>query len=163
MNLSGFDVLAGLTAEYLAHLRSLSPWPLGSRQDAAQLFASWPDSSAFSRRAVIHVSRDPLDTCLSCYFQEFSASHSYAYDLTLLGRYYRQYERLMEHWKRVLDLPMLDVRYEDLVNDQAGTSRLMIEFCGLEWDDRCCVSMRPGAMCHAQFRAGQAAHVQAVG
>lgn len=56
--------------------------------------------------------------------------------MTLLGEYYRQYERLMAHWRNVLNLPLLDVRYEELVGNQAGTSRRMIEFCGLEWDDR---------------------------
>jgi hypothetical protein len=137
MNLSGFDVLAGLTAEYHAHLRSLSPVATRVTDKMPHNFLHLGLIQVlFPGARVIHVSRDPLDTCLSCYFQEFSASHSYAYDLTLLGGYYRQYERLMEHWRRVLDIPMLDVRYEDLVDDQAGTSRRMIEFCGLEWDDR---------------------------
>ncbi|MHC4717239.1 MAG: sulfotransferase, partial [Planctomycetota bacterium] len=48
-----------------------------------------------------------------------------------------QYERLMGHWRAVLEGPILDVSYEQLIHDQAGVSRRIIEFCGLEWDDRC--------------------------
>lgn len=137
MNLAGFDVLEGLAGDYLAQLRNLNPV-------ASRITDKMPHNFLhlgliqilFPGARVIHVGRAPLDTCLSCYFQEFSTSHSYAYDLTLLGEYYRQYERLMAHWRKVLGLPMLEVRYEDLVDDQEGISRRMIEFCGLEWDDR---------------------------
>jgi hypothetical protein len=48
-----------------------------------------------------------------------------------------QYQRLMDHWRRVLPIPMLEVRDEDLIADQAGVSRQLIETCGLAWDDRC--------------------------
>ncbi len=87
---------------------------------------------------VIHCTRDPLDSCLSCYFQHFFSAFPWAYKLGWLGAYYREYERLMEHWRRVLtDLPILDVPYESLVNDQEGWSRRIVEFAGLEWDDAC--------------------------
>jgi tetratricopeptide (TPR) repeat protein len=86
---------------------------------------------------VIHCQRDPMDTCLSCFFQNFSGAHQYAYDLGDLGSYYRGYEKLMRHWHAVLDLPILDVRYEDLVADAPVVSRRMIEFLDLPWDERC--------------------------
>ena len=91
----------------------------------------------FPGARIIHCVRDPLDTCLSCYFQHFSPSISYADDFGHLGAYYRQYQRLMQHWKEVLDIPMLQVDYETLIADQEGASRAIIEFCGLPWDDRC--------------------------
>ena len=91
----------------------------------------------FPKARVIHCVRDPLDTCLSCYFQHFADANPYAYDLGHLGAYYRQYERLMRHWQAVLDISMLEVRYEDLVADLEGVSRAMVDFCGLEWDERC--------------------------
>ena len=51
--------------------------------------------------------------------------------------YFVEYERLMEHWRRVLPIRMMEVDYEDLVTDQERVSREMISFCGLEWDERC--------------------------
>ena len=86
---------------------------------------------------VIHCRRDPLDNCLSCYFQNFASGHFYSYDLQNLGLYYNLYERLMSHWQLVLDLPVMEVHYEELVVEPEKTSRSLIEFCGLEWDDAC--------------------------
>ncbi|HWE01760.1 MAG TPA: sulfotransferase, partial [Tepidisphaeraceae bacterium] len=86
---------------------------------------------------VIHCVRDPRDTCLSCYMTDFSAQNAFSFDLKHLAGYYRDYERLMEHWNLVLDLKILDVRYEDLIADQAGQTRRMLEFLELPWDDRC--------------------------
>jgi hypothetical protein len=91
----------------------------------------------FPKARVIHTARNPLDTCVSIYFQEFSSEHAYAYDLDHLAAYYHQYERLMQHWEQTIDLPMLKVKYEDLVEDQEAWSRRMIDFLGLEWDDQC--------------------------
>lgn len=87
---------------------------------------------------VIHCVRDPLDTCLSAYFQDFSESHPYAYDLRDLGVYYSGYRKIMNNWNNVLiNTRMMEVRYEELVNDQETVSRRLVEFCGLPWDDRC--------------------------
>jgi Flp pilus assembly protein TadD len=87
---------------------------------------------------VIHIRRDPVDTCLSNYFQDFASDFlAYSNDLTHLGRHYREYERLMAHWRKVLDLPLLEVQYEELVADQERVSRQMIDFIGLQWDDAC--------------------------
>lgn len=91
----------------------------------------------FPEARVIHCVRDPLDTCLSCYFQNFEGRHTYTQDLTILGGYYLQYQRLMAHWAEVLDIAMMEVRYEELVADQERVSREMIDFCGLDWDSRC--------------------------
>ncbi|MBL26572.1 MAG: hypothetical protein CMM50_03340 [Rhodospirillaceae bacterium] len=90
----------------------------------------------FPGAQVIHCRRDPLDTCLSCYFQRFSGSHPYAYDLGNLGHYYRDYCDLMAHWHTTLDLAILDVGYEQLVAEQEDVSREMIAFLGLDWDPR---------------------------
>ena len=82
--------------------------------------------------------RDPVDTCLSCYFQQFSAALNFTMDLSDLAHYYRQHHRLMAHWRAVLPAgTMLDVPYEELVADQEAWTRRILDFLGLEWDQRC--------------------------
>ncbi len=91
----------------------------------------------FPEARVVHCVRDPRATCLSCYFRDFHGEHPYAYDLSALGRYYRMYQQLMAHWEDVLDIPIHTLRYEALVVDQEQETRRLLEFCGLEWDERC--------------------------
>ena len=91
----------------------------------------------FPSAHIIHITRDPIDNCLSIFFQRFNEHHGYATDLAHLGKYYREYRRLMAHWKDVLRIPILEVKYEDLVDKQESVSRSMVEFCGLDWDERC--------------------------
>ena len=85
---------------------------------------------------VIHCRREPRDVCLSCYLQYFRELN-FTWDLGNLGRYYRAYERLMEHWRRVLPVQPLEVDYEQLVTQPEPMIRRLLAFCGLEWDDRC--------------------------
>jgi tetratricopeptide (TPR) repeat protein len=93
---------------------------------------------ALPNAKIIHSMRDPVDTCISCFSKLFSAEQSHTYDLAELGRYYKRYERLMAHWRRVLpDGRMLDVRYEEVVADLETQARRIIAYCGLPWDDRC--------------------------
>jgi tetratricopeptide (TPR) repeat protein len=86
---------------------------------------------------VLYCRRDPLDTGLSCFRQDFTASHSWACDLDHIGRYQTACARLMEHWKSVLPLSILDVRYEDMIDDQEAASRRIMDFLGLGWDEAC--------------------------
>jgi tetratricopeptide (TPR) repeat protein len=87
---------------------------------------------------IIHTVRDPVDTCLSCFSKLFTGELNYTYDLAELGRYYRQYQLLMAHWKRVLPAGRIcDVSYEELVEDVEGQARRLVAHCGLEWDPRC--------------------------
>ena len=94
-------------------------------------------SLLFPNARVIHCRRDPVDTCLSIYCLPFNTAHPYTDNLAHLGAYYLQYLRLMSHWKSVLSIPVFEIRYEDLIGDQERWSRKLVEFCGLEWDDRC--------------------------
>ncbi len=87
---------------------------------------------------IIHVNRNPVDTCLSCFMQLFGRKQDYTYDLAELGRYYVDYSRLMEHWRSVLPAgAFLEVQYEEIVADQETQARRMIAFCGLDWNDAC--------------------------
>ncbi|NIR30129.1 MAG: tetratricopeptide repeat protein [Gammaproteobacteria bacterium] len=91
----------------------------------------------FPRARVIHCRRDPLDTCVSCYLQNFVNGLRFTYDMEHLGIAYRGYERLIAHWREALPLRMLDVQYEALVADLEQVSRELIEFLELPWDERC--------------------------
>ncbi len=87
---------------------------------------------------IIHAVRDPLDTCFSCFSKLFANGQYQTYDLAELGRYYRQYQRMMGHWRRILPTGrILDVQYEDVVVDLEGQARRIIAHCDLEWNDRC--------------------------
>jgi hypothetical protein len=94
-------------------------------------------STMFPNARIIHVMRDPVDNCLSCFQQNFAMPHTYSTDLGDLGHHYREYRRLMAHWREVIPNPMYEVQYEELVQDQERVSRELIAFCGLDWDDRC--------------------------
>jgi len=85
---------------------------------------------------VIHCVRDPVDTCLSCYFQHFGGStFAFSNRLDALSNFYAQYHRLMKHWESVLPLQVLTVRYEDLVAETEQVSRGMLNFLGRSWDE----------------------------
>jgi tetratricopeptide (TPR) repeat protein len=87
---------------------------------------------------IIHIRRDPLDTCLSRYTTLFREPVRFAHDLTELGRFYRAYERLMGHWRRVLPVGrFVEVDYDQLVADPETQARRLLDFCSVEWDAAC--------------------------
>jgi tetratricopeptide (TPR) repeat protein len=139
--------IAGLTPElvtawaedYVSGVRNLSP-------NARHITDKMPANFMFiglihamlPNAKIVHVSRNPVDNCLSCFTNLFGHGLAYSYDLAELGRYYSDYARLMSHWRRVLpEGAFLDVRYEDLVADNEVQARRLIEYCGLEWNDAC--------------------------
>lgn len=91
----------------------------------------------FPNARVVHCRRNPVDTCVSNFMQSFDQSHGYNADLAVLGRYYRDYVQLMDHWRSVLPLRFLDLDYEDMIADQEKTTRKLIEFLDLDWNDAC--------------------------
>ena len=94
-------------------------------------------SILFPQAKIIHCRRDPVDTCLSCFFQMFANGHEYTYDLIEMGRWYQAYEAMMSHWRQVLPDRMLEIQYEDLVANQEAKTRKIVDHIGLPWDDRC--------------------------
>jgi len=87
---------------------------------------------------IIYLQRDPVDTCLSCYFQDFANVASFTMDLSDLAHYCQEHHRLIAHWRQVLAREtLLVVPYAELVADPETWSRRIIEFIGLEWDPRC--------------------------
>ena len=93
---------------------------------------------ALPNARIIHANRDPIDTCASCYSKLFASELLYTYDLAELGRYHRSYQTLMDHWRKILPRGrMLEVYYEDVVSDFETQARRIVDYCGLDWDDRC--------------------------
>lgn len=93
---------------------------------------------ALPQAKIIHTRRDPVDTCLSCFSHLFAGEHPYAYDLAELGRYWRACDRLMAHWRDALPPGvLLELQYEEVVEDLEGQARRLIAHCGLEWDEAC--------------------------
>ena len=135
----GGDVFRAIGSYYAAVLRRLAP-------QARRVVDKMPSNFVFAglihlalpNARIIHVVRDPIDTCLSCYFQLFTGSLDYSYDLGELGRFYQRYRHLMDHWRDILpEGRMLEVRYEDVVGDLEASSRRILAYCGLEWDPQC--------------------------
>ena len=129
----------GLADDYRAELRRIGP-------EAVRITDKLPYNfmwiglihSVFPRARIIHCRRNPLDTCLSIYFTQFLTRMHFANDRSDLVHEYRQYERLMAHWRTVLPLDrFLEVDYETLVADREAGTRRLIAFCGLDWDQAC--------------------------
>lgn len=86
---------------------------------------------------IIDARRHPLDSCFGSYKQLFASGQPFSYDMTELGEYYLQYDRLMKHWQQVLPGFVLDVPYEAVVADLEFQVRRMLDFCGLPFEDAC--------------------------
>jgi tetratricopeptide (TPR) repeat protein len=131
--------LSEAAEEYRRLLRRIGPESLRVTDKApfnfeflGQLRLLLPDAR------IIHCRRRPIDTALSIFFMNFASSHSYAWDRGDVVFAYRQYERLMDHWRRVLPSDRFtEVQYETLVADREAETRRLIAFCGLDWDDAC--------------------------
>jgi tetratricopeptide (TPR) repeat protein len=94
--------------------------------------------TALPNARIIHMRRDPIDTCLSVYFQDFEAAYDYATDLEDLVHYHDEYFRIMQHWRCVLPPEtMIEIPYEALVTESEIWSRRMVEFLGVAWDPIC--------------------------
>ena len=91
----------------------------------------------FPKAVIVHCVRDPLDTCLSNFFQVFPAGIDFAYDLSDLGHYFRNYQRLMTHWGALLGSQLVTVSYEELVSDPEKVLKPLLQALGLAWNDAC--------------------------
>jgi tetratricopeptide (TPR) repeat protein len=125
-------------ADYLNHLKTHS-------REALRIVDKMPHNFEliglialiFPNAKIIHCKRDPIDNCVSCFMNEFSEAHGYNADQKNLGLYYREYDRLMAHWKRLLPGRIYENTYENMIADQEGETRSLIEFLDVPWDDAC--------------------------
>ena len=137
---------AELGANYVARLRAAEALRALRKLPAERITDKMPANFRFAgliplalpNARIIHTIRDPVDTCLSCFSTLFGGSQPFAYDLGELGRYYRGYADLMEHWRRVLPAGvMLDVQYETLVDNFEAEARRILAHCGVDWHEDC--------------------------
>jgi hypothetical protein len=91
----------------------------------------------FPKAKVVHIERDPLDTCLSVFFHQLSPYYAFSTRLDWLAHYYKDYQRLMSHWEAHLPMNMVSVCYEDLVADPAQEIPRIVEACGLPMEESC--------------------------
>lgn len=142
---TGYDLLDGnartetarrLSGDYLAILRRIAP-------QAARVTDKLPFNyqrlglirQVLPQAYVVHCRRNPVDTCWSIYTTYFRSRLADRGDLVF---FYRQYERLMAHWRQVLPAGrFLEIDYEALVTDPEPVTRQLIAFCGLEWHEAC--------------------------
>jgi hypothetical protein len=92
---------------------------------------------ALPNAKIIHVTRHPMAAGYAMYKTLFKDGYPFSYDLSDIARYYVGYRRLMAHWRNVLWDALLEVSYEDLISDQAGETRRLLDACGLEWQEKC--------------------------
>ena len=131
--------LCALGAEYLAlasmHRRSGAPRFIDKMPNnfpnAAFIAAILPNSR------IVDARRHPLDACLSNYRQLFAKGQAFTYDLTEIGEYYLQYQRMMDQWARVIPGRVLTVQYEEVVADFEAQVRRLLDFCGLPFEEAC--------------------------
>jgi Sulfotransferase family/Tetratricopeptide repeat len=129
--------LAAIAARYRAELARVS-------EDALYVIDKRPDNflyiglikSLFPHARIVHTTRNPLDNCLSIYFLHLDQQMSYALDLMDIGHYFREYRRLMTHWKSEFAGDIFDFDYDVLVSEPQPALERLCEFLGLEWDGR---------------------------
>jgi tetratricopeptide (TPR) repeat protein len=137
--------LASLATRYLEELAELFP-------GAAYVTDKRPDNflyiglikTLFPAAKIVHTTRDPLDNCLSIFFLHLDHGMSYALELADTGHYFREYYRLMAHWKRLYGADIFDFNYDAFVREPKPTAARLFAFLGLGWDDRYLAFPRSG-------------------
>jgi Flp pilus assembly protein TadD len=127
-----------LAARYLSGLSAINP---SARHVTDKMLPNFlylgVIATLFPDAHVIHCTRDPLDTCLSCYMTHFLFGHEYAQDLAHLADYYNNYQRLISHWRDTLKFPMIEVNYQRVVSNLEGEVRRLLEHLDLPWNPGC--------------------------
>lgn len=125
---------------YLSDIEALAP------KESRYIIDKMPDNFRYAgllhlilpNATIIHARRHPVETCLSAYRLRFKGGHYWSDDLQTMGRYYRLYTELMSLWESILpEGTILDIRYEDMVDDLESTSKRITDHIGVEWDPSC--------------------------
>jgi predicted Zn-dependent protease len=132
------EQFAGLGRRYIAETKPI-------RSGRAHFIDKMPNNfshvglihAMLPRAIVVDVRRHPMDACFSTYKQYFAEGQSFSYDLEILGRYYRCYLSLMDHWDENLPGRVLHLRYEELVHDPETSIRRLLTHCRLKFEPAC--------------------------
>ena len=130
--------IKGFAQRYLDYVQDL-------RQKAPYFIDKTPNNfhhiglikTLFPATKIIDVRRSPMASGWSVYKQFFAEGHRFSYDLSTIGHYYNEYIELMDHWHQALPAQILTISYEDLVNDLPGTTGIILDYCGLEFEENC--------------------------
>ena len=127
-----------MAGSYLARLtRDVAPVGRISDKSPTNFHALGLASILMPNARIVHCRRDPIDNCLSLYFQDFDVGHEFSYSEQDIAHYYAGYLQIMSHWQQVLPQPMLQLDYESVVSDFESQCRKLLDFCELDWDPRC--------------------------
>ena len=138
INELGQDEILKMASDYLGSLERQNPKDAFVIDKMPQNFLHTGLAAAlFPEATLIHCVRDPLDTCLSSYFQIFPSGIDFAYDLEDLGHYYRHYQNLMDYWQKILGSRLIELRYEELVSGPRQALQPILEKLNLPWSDAC--------------------------
>ena len=126
-----------LASRHLERLRALNP-------TALRIVDKMPENylylgllaSLFPRAKFIHCRRDLRDVAVSCWMTHFQDIR-WANDQQHIASRFHEYQRMMEHWRKVLPVPLLEVDYEETVADLEGVARRLVAWCGLAWEPSC--------------------------
>jgi tetratricopeptide (TPR) repeat protein len=125
------------SAQYLQELTLQSPSVARiTDKQPGNFVRIWLIKTLFPDARIVHCQRNPLDNCLSLFFHCFTPL-TCSFELTELGQYYLDYQRLMSHWQKLFPGEIFTVQYEELVTDQERVSKQLIDYLGLEWDENC--------------------------
>jgi hypothetical protein len=94
-------------------------------------------AKAYPHARIVHMQRNPMDSCFSMYKQVFTWAYKFSYTLEHLGRYFVAYQRLRQHWHDLLGSRIIEVEYESLVENQAHETRRILRELGLEFEQAC--------------------------
>ena len=132
------SIVDKFSAEYLEKIKNYSPNATRiTDKMPANFFRIGIIKILFPQARIIHCQRNAIDTCTSNYLNYFSKGNEYSFDLSEIGQYYLDYERLMAHWHNLFHSEIFDVQYEELVMNQESISHQLIEYIGLDWDEKC--------------------------
>jgi len=133
------EKLREIAQEYLEYVRHL----VGEAERTTDkmplyFFYSGLIHRAFPNARFLHIKRNPVGTCLSIYTTYFGTGSHFVYDKSNIVAYYREYQTIMDYWRKNVPADrLMELNYEDLVNDRERVVRSVIDFCDLPWDDAC--------------------------